>query len=153
MTNTSLKDTDDIKDLIQVLNSGVKFYRDAKQDVKDSTLITVFNDVIVSHEKCAQKLQPLVIAEDGKAETGSSWSVGLRELYTKATANMRSDKDLGYISQLEEVEDKLLAKCNEAIESNHFTLHQDILRQVRSELSGCHNRIRQLQKLRESMAS
>ena len=150
---SNIKDVDEIKDLIQVLKSGSEFYRDAKDEVKDSSLITTFENVATDHDECITRLQPFVVAQEGSPEDGSSWAVKAREAYTEVKAALTSNSDLTYVSQLEEVEDKLLEACDEALEAEQPLSRKTALAEVRSRLQKTHDRIRAIQHRKERAAS
>lgn len=153
MSNSEYKDVGDLKDLIQVLNSSVDFFNEAKKNVAEQKIQTIFDDVILSHKKSIAKLQPLVVAQTDEMEDGSHWSVKLRETYTNIISSFTSDKDLTYISQLEEVEDKLLKVCDDAMANNKFSISNSLLSEVRSEIKFSHDRIRDIEAVKERRAS
>ena len=153
MSNKHFPDVEKVKELIKVLNASVKFYRDAQLSVNDRFLIVAFEEVALSHEKCVDRLQNFVLIEDGEYESGTDWAVRVREMYTSLAASVKSDTDLTYVSQLEEVEDKLLEACDDALRSEQPLHAITALNEVRVELRICHDKIRQLQFQKERRAA
>jgi uncharacterized protein (TIGR02284 family) len=102
-------------DIIQVLNSGIEFYSDAKEQVRDQRLVQLFDRMLNARRMVKERLQPFAVLEDGKREEGSAFSVEVRKVYTKVIGAISSDTDHAYISQLEEVEDKTLEEVEKYV--------------------------------------
>lgn len=138
---------ENVNSIIKALNSGIEFYESAIENVDDPTIAGVFKTMIQVRKDALIKLQPFAKISDGEPETGNSWSVKVREAYTKIAATISSDKDHTYIEQLEEVEDKTLEEINSAIEQSTPTLpYVSVLGEVHLEMKQCHDRMLSLQK-------
>lgn len=135
-----------VSDIIQVLNSGIEFYSDAKKKVEDQHLIQLFDRIINARRTVIEQLQPFAVQEEGEREEGSALSVEARKVYTKVIGAMSSDKDHTYISQLEEVEDKTLEEFRAALKQNQPPQFEAVLRQSMTTMQKCHDEMRALKK-------
>ena len=52
-------------DIIQVLNSGIEFYSDAKEQVRDQRLVQLFDRMLNARRMVKERLQPFAVLEDG----------------------------------------------------------------------------------------
>ncbi|CAI3800841.1 PA2169 family four-helix-bundle protein [Rheinheimera sp. MM224] len=136
-------------DIIQVLNSGIEFYTDAKEQVRDQRLAQFFDRMLNARRMVKERLQPFAVQEDGKREEGSAFSVEVRKVYTKVISAISSDTEHTYISQLEEVEDKTLEELRIALKDNQPPQYEAALLQSMATMQECHDEMRAL-KLRVS---
>ncbi|MAD74728.1 MAG: hypothetical protein CML20_08055 [Rheinheimera sp.] len=135
-----------VHDIIQVLNSGIDFYGDAKEKVDDRQLASFFDRMLNARRLVKERLQPFAVAEDGEREDGSAFTVEARKAYTKVIGAMSSDKEHTYISQLEEVEDKTLEELKAALKENQPPQFETALRQSLTTMQECHDEMRALKK-------
>ena len=135
-----------VHDIIQVLNSGIDFYGDAKEKVDDDQLAQFFDRMLNARRLIKERLQPFAIAEDGEREDGSAFTVEARKVYTKVIGAMSSDKEHTYISQLEEVEDKTLEELKAALKETQPPQFETALRQSLTTMQECHDEMRALKK-------
>lgn len=133
-------------DIIQVLNSGIKFYTDAKEQVRDQRLVQFFDRMLNARRMVKERLQPFAVLEDGKREEGSAFSVEVRKVYTKVIGALSSDTDHAYISQLEEVEDKTLEELRLALKDNQPPQYEAALLESMTTMQDCHDEMRALKR-------
>ena len=131
-------------DIVQVLNSGIEFYTDAKEQVRDQRLVQFFDRMITARLLVKERLQPFALQEDGKREEGSAFSVEVRKVYTKVISAISSDTEHTYISQLEEVEDKTLEELRIALKDNQPPQYEAALLQSMATMQECHDEMRAL---------
>lgn len=131
-------------DIIQVLNSGIEFYTDAKEQVRDPRLVQFFERMLNARRMVKERLQPFAVIEDGKREEGSAFSVEVRKVYTKVISAISSDTEHTYISQLEEVEDKTLEELRSALKDNQPPQYEAALLQSMATMQECHDEMRAL---------
>jgi uncharacterized protein (TIGR02284 family) len=131
-------------DIIQVLNSGIEFYTDAKEQVRDQRLVQFFDRMLTARCMVKERLQPFAVQEDGKREEGSAFSVEVRKVYTKVISAISSDTEHTYISQLEEVEDKTLEELRIALKDNQPPQYEAALLQSMATMQECHDEMRAL---------
>jgi len=139
-----------VTDVIQVMKAGVDFYKEAIEKVENDSLKSTFRNMIVSKEDAIEKLQPLAVSEQGERETGSSWLVDARKMYTKFAGAITSDTDHTYVSQLEEVEDKVLEALDDAMEEEQPTVAMTTLRTVRASAQSLHDEMKALKMSTDS---
>lgn len=135
-----------IRDLIKVLNDGVKFYTDAKIELKGSGYDAIFQEMIDVRQNALVRLQPLLYAREGEVEGGQTLEGSLRKAYTDLLAKIKSNKSKTYIVQLEELEDRTLEhvkKAQEEVVSVDFTI---ALNYILISMQECHNRMRALKR-------
>ena len=131
-------------DIIQVLNSGIEFYSEAKQQVEDQKLAQFFDRMLNARRMVKQRLQPFAVLEEGKREQGSAFSVEVRKVYTKIMSAISADTDHTYISQLEEVEDKTLEELRIALKDKQPPQYEAALLQSMATMQDCHDEMRAL---------
>ncbi|NOU50603.1 PA2169 family four-helix-bundle protein [Pseudoalteromonas sp. JBTF-M23] len=145
MTDSSF-DLSAVKELIKVLNGGVEFYTEAKKKVDNLMLERIFEQNMLDKAKAQSELQKFIVADEGKIESDSAFSVELRESYTKVIALISIDKEHTYISQLEEVEDKVLEKIDKALNSPLPADCKQTLKQIRITMQANHDEMKGLQE-------
>ena len=133
-------------DIIQVLNSGIEFYSDAKEQVADQRLVQFFDRMLNARRMVKERLQPFAVMEEGKREEGSAFSVEIRKVYTKVISALSADTDHTYISQLEEVEDKTLEELRSALKDNQPPQYEAALLQSVATIQQCHDEMRALKR-------
>lgn len=146
MAQLNTPDMKHVSDIIQVLNSGIEFYSDAKDKVEDKHLVQFFDRMVTARRMVKEQLQPFAVQDDGKREEGSAFSVEARKVYTKVIGAMSSDKDHTYISQLEEVEDKTLEEFRIALKEKQPPQYEAALLQSMATMQECHDEMRALKK-------
>ncbi|GAA0817432.1 PA2169 family four-helix-bundle protein [Colwellia sp. D2M02] len=133
-----------IKELVRVLNGGIEFYRSAMDKVSNPHLMHVFENNINEKARTIAELQTFVLIDEGKIEQDSAFSVELREAYTKVLAVISADAEHTYVSQLEEIEDKVLEKIEAALMKKLPAECQSTLLQIQVRMQHCHNHMKQL---------
>lgn len=133
-------------DIIQVLNSGIEFYSDAKEQVSDQRLVQFFDRMLNARLMVKERLQPFAVIEDGKREEGSAFSVEVRKVYTKVISAISSDTDHAYINQLEELEDKTLEEIRMALKDKQPPQYEAALLQSMTTMQECHDEMRALKR-------
>lgn len=147
MNNLSTVEVNHVSDIVQVLNSGIEFYQDAKKQVDNTQLASFFDRMINARKTVKQKLQPFAIAEEGEIEKGSAFTVEVRNIYTKIIGSMSSDKEHTYISQLEEVEDKTLEEIRTALHKKQPVDCEAALLSSLAIMQECHDEMKRLKRL------
>jgi uncharacterized protein (TIGR02284 family) len=135
-----------VSDIVQVLNSGIDFYRDAKEKVDDKQLEQFFDRMLSARRMVKERLQPFAMQQEGKIEQGSAFTVEARKVYTKVIGAMSSDTAHTYISQLEEVEDKTLDEIKAALKDKQPAQCEAALLQSLATMQQCHDEMRNLKQ-------
>ncbi|WP_100915751.1 ferritin-like domain-containing protein [Pseudoalteromonas spongiae] len=136
-----------VKELVKVLNGGIEFYKEAKTKVSSQSLEIIFDRMISEKERAAAELQPLVVLDEGEVETDNDFMVSLRETYTKVLSVISTDKEHTYISQLEEVEDRVLEKIEAALEEPLPAPYFSTLKLIQNSMQACHDEMKALQEV------
>src|SRR6478736_8675756 len=95
-----------IRDLIKVLNDGIEFYTDAKNELRGSGYEPALQDMIDVRQGALARLQPFVYSSEGEIETGHTFAGTLRKTYADVLTSIKSStasKSQAYIVQLEEL--------------------------------------------------
>lgn len=146
MTNLHSQEMKHVTDIVQVLNSGIDFYSDAKEKVDDRKLAQFFDRMLNARRMVKERLQPFAVQEEGRREEGSALTVEARKVYTKVIGALSSDKEHTYISQLEEVEDKTLEEIRIALKEKQPPQYEAALLQSLATMQECHDEMRALKK-------
>ena len=112
-----------VSSIIKVLNGGIEFYSDAIKKVESQSIKTVFQQMINDKQTAITTLQPFAVAEQGDYEDDNAMAVDIRSMYTKVISSLTSNSDHTFVSQLEEVEDKILAELREALKEDLSLIH------------------------------
>src|SRR5690606_35931899 len=139
MANLHTQEVKHVTDIVQVLNSGIDFYTDAKEKVDDKRLAQFFDRMINARRMVKERLQPFAVQEEGKREEGSAFTVEARKVYTKVMGEMSSNKEDTYIAQLEEVEDKMLDEIRIALKEKQRAQYESALLQAFATMQECHD--------------
>ncbi|MFY8350497.1 PA2169 family four-helix-bundle protein [Pseudoalteromonas sp. SSM20] len=136
-----------VKELVKVLNGGIEFYKAAKSKVSSQSLEIIFERMISEKERAAAELQTFVVIDDGEIETDTDTIVSLRETYTKVLSLISTDKEHTYISQLEEVEDRVLEKIDSALKEPLPAPYFSTLKLIQNSMQACHDEMKALQEV------
>ncbi|ABG42590.1 conserved hypothetical protein [Paraglaciecola sp. T6c] len=135
-----------VSSIIKVLNGGIEFYSDATEKVESQSIKTVFQQMINDKQAAITTLQPFAVAENGDYEDDSAVAVDIRNMYTKVISSLTSNSDHTFVSQLEEVEDKILAELREALKEDQPAACTMALNKVLTDMKRNHDQMRALQK-------
>ncbi|MFT2089596.1 MULTISPECIES: ferritin-like domain-containing protein [Paraglaciecola] len=144
---TQIKQVEKVSDVIQVVKAGIDFYESAITEVESPEVKTIFSNMVTKKKQVISKLQPLAIAEQGEVEKGSSWAVNARKVYTDFLGTFSKNEDHTYVSQLEEVEDKILETLDEAISEKQPTQAMTTLLSAKVEAQAMHDQMKALQHI------
>ena len=149
MTTDIKNNVKEFENIVKAMNSGIEFYDKAKSKVDDKRISQIFEATSQSHKASAARLQPHILAVEEGVETGSSFAVEVRKLYT-ATLAAVSNTELTYVKQLEEIEDKLLEEIDEVMNLKLPPEAHKALMQVRIDTQRTHDRLKALQNEQEA---
>ena len=135
-----------VSSIIKVLNGGIEFYSDAIKKVDSQSVKAVFEKMISDKQAAIITLQPFAVAEQGEYEDDNAMSVDIRNMYTSVISSLTSNSDHTYVSQLEEVEDKILAVLRDALKEDQPAACTMALNGVLTDMKRNHDQMRALQK-------
>lgn len=98
---------DTLNELISVTRDSAKFYGEAAGETKNPQLQSLFRSMADSKAGIVGALSREVRSEGAEPEAKGSFSGSLHRLYGEVRGKLSSD-DYGYVSQLEESEDRML---------------------------------------------
>lgn len=139
-------ETQQLMNLVRVLNDGIDFYRDAESKVHSTGLKRTFERMATTRQKLVNRLQPYIIAQQGERESGHTYGGRLRELYTSFLATIRSDVDQTYIDHLEELEDQTLHTLGDTLRAARNRELMAALKEFQQHLKRCREEMRQLKQ-------
>ncbi len=145
----SSNETSAMRDLIKVLNDGVEFYTDAKNELKGSGYESALQDMIDVRQGALARLQPFVYAREGEIETGHTIVGTMRKTYADVLASIKSgkaSKSKTYIVQLEELEDRTLEFIKKALDETTAVDATSALNFIYATLQQCHSRMHSLKR-------
>ena len=143
-------DTATLNDMIEVLNDGKKFYKEAAGEVKQFELKSLFGRMARTKEAIAGDLKTAVVVTGTKPAEGGSFAGTLRKAYAEARAKLSSDKDYAYVAQLEEFEDRILKVFKDAAEKSDDQGVRAIAKRYMPEVVRDHNEMRTLKHARDA---
>ncbi len=134
-----------IINIIKVLNSGIDFYQDGLKDLNDTNIKVLFTRMIEEKKEAVATLLPFARGTEGDAEIPHDTGVDIRNLYTHVVAGLSAKEEHKFINQLEEVEEEVLKRLDEALEIDQTCECAAELRRIRSRLQQCHDEMKLLQ--------
>ena len=147
--NNEIQSVKNVSGIIKVLQGGIEFYEKAKDKVDSHGAKSVFGRMISSKQDAIDKLQPFAIAQTGEMETDTDLTVDARKVLTLVAAELTSDSDHTYVSQLEEVEDKTLKVIRDALGEKQPSAVNMALMEVLASAQDTHSQMKSLQNTTE----
>ncbi|TLY51896.1 MAG: PA2169 family four-helix-bundle protein [Gammaproteobacteria bacterium] len=111
-------DTATLKDLVEVLNDGKKFYEEASHKVKRPELAQLFSRMATTKSAIADDLAGKIKSSGENAPKGGSFSGTLHKAYSDVRAKLSSSPDGEYVAQLEDFEDRIVHAFRDAAGSS-----------------------------------
>lgn len=144
------KSTDLLNELIEIARDGKKFYLDAAAKVTDGEVQLIFRTQANVREQLINTLSQHVVIR-GDIASREETLVGMtRKLYAEILATLSSDRDRVYISQLEEVEDRLLEHYRKALEVAESEDVRRVLVQHMPIVQAAHDRMKALKRKKQA---
>jgi len=142
MTDTTSK----LKDLIELLNDGEKFYTEAATKVKVPAYANLFQRMARIKAAIAADLSTQVGSHGEAAPTGGTMFGSLRQLYADIRASMTKDPEAVYVAQLEETEDRILQGFRDELTNNADAEIRRIAERHYPEVKRAHDEMRDLKQ-------
>ena len=132
--------------LIEICRDGINFYRDAAEKVEDSELKALFSRMAKAKAELAQALATEVRIEGGKPADKGTLVGEFQKLYGELRAKF-GDKRYGFVAELEQVEDRLLAAFQRAAFDDDSPLPVRTAASLHlPEVRACHEEMARLKK-------
>jgi uncharacterized protein (TIGR02284 family) len=101
-----------LNDLINVLEDGRNFYKEAAEHTDRADLKALFSRMARIKQVIANDLKTKVTFNGDKPSSGS-FAGSVRKAYAEIRTRLASDTDAEYVTQLEEFEDRILKEFRE----------------------------------------
>ncbi|EPW6436086.1 ferritin-like domain-containing protein [Vibrio parahaemolyticus] len=113
---------ENIASIIELIHSGNDIYKKAIDNIDNTSLNHVLQDLVHVREHAALELKPYAIANSQTADdTPVSYTIKAREVYSDVMKEVSSDKESMYLEQLEGVESKVLKESSPRSQSKQIT--------------------------------
>ena len=106
-----------LNDLIEIARDGKSFYEEAATKVKDTELSALFVRIAGVKARIVSSLSSAVVATGGKPAEHGTMVGSMQQFYGKVRAAF-GDTHYGYVAELEESEDRLLAAFQDVLNEN-----------------------------------
>ncbi|UXI68303.1 PA2169 family four-helix-bundle protein [Tahibacter amnicola] len=136
--------TGKLKDLIELLHDGEKFYTEAATKVKVPAFANLFARMARMKQAIANDLSTQVGSHGEKAPTGGTMFGALRQLYTDIRASMSRDAEAVYVAQLEQTEDRILEAFRDELTKSDNVEVRNIAERHYPEIKRAHDEMRDL---------
>ncbi len=113
--STEKKIQHSLNDLIEIARDGSEFYTEAAGKVHDPALSSLFQQMAGHKREIVTGLTADVAAAGGKPAEHGTMVGSMREVYARARAAL-GHTDYAYVSELEELEDRLLHAFKKTID-------------------------------------
>ena len=140
--STQSKIEHSLNDLIEIARDGKDFYEEAAGKVKDAELSALFTRIAAVKARIVTSLSSAVAASGGKPAEHGTMVGSMQQFYGKVRAAF-GDTQYGYVAELEESEDRLLAAFRDTLNDPELpvTTRQEVS-QLLPEVQECHSVMR-----------
>lgn len=137
---------ENIASIIELIHSGNDIYKKAIDNIDNTSLNHVLQDLVHVREHAALELKPYAIANPQTADdTPVSYTIKAREVYSEVYSDVMkevsSDKESMYLEQLEGVESKVLKEIENVITAQPEQADNAVLLKVRSDIKSCKEKL------------
>lgn len=144
-------DTSTLRNLVEVLLDGKKFYEEALAKVEVLEFKPLFSRMAQSKATIASELNAR-IAETGESrETSGSVGGALLHGYDKLRTSLSTSPDKKYVSQLEEFEDRIVAAFRDASQNSDDPETRNLAAKYLPDVLRDHKEMSQLKHRLEAM--
>ncbi|MEP6510346.1 MAG: PA2169 family four-helix-bundle protein [Dokdonella sp.] len=139
-------DTSTLNELIEVLTDGKKFYQEAAHEVTRADLKQFFSRMADTKAAIIVDLQGKVSAEGERPAQRGTLAGTLRKGYAELRAKMADDKEMEYIVQLEQFEDRILNRFRHAVKESDDPSVRMVADKYLPQVIRNHNEMRDLKR-------
>lgn len=133
---------DNITSIIELIHSGNDIYQKAIENIDNTPLNHVLQDLLQLREQAAMELTPYAVAEpESRDDTPVSYTIKAREVFSDVMKEVSSDKESMYLEQLEGVESKVLKEIESVITAQPEHAENTVLLKVRSDIKSCKEKL------------
>jgi uncharacterized protein (TIGR02284 family) len=135
-----------LKDLVELLNDGEKFYVEAAGKVKIPAYANLFQRMASQKRAIANDLAARLAAMGESAPEGGTMLGSLRKFYTDVRASMSKDSETVYVAQLEQTEDRILEAFRDDLTQSDDLELRRIAERHYPDLKRTHDEMRDLKR-------
>lgn len=141
-----MNDTATLNDLIEVLNDGKTFYKEASEKVDREDLKKLFSRMALHKAAIAADLQGKVARQGESVADGGSFFGAILKAYSELRTSLASDTGHAYVASLEDFEDRILHGFRDAVEKSDDPQVREIAQRHMAQVTQDHNEMRDLKK-------
>lgn len=130
-----------LSDIIRNLNEGRAFYRDAASKATREDLKRLFDRIAKTKTSIINDLQNKIIFSGNEPVDEGKVGGGLRQAWSTIRARFASDKEASYVTQLKDVEDRILSSFRQAIAASEDPSVRDIAQKYLPRITLDHDEI------------
>lgn len=138
--------TSNLKDLIELLNDGEKFYSEAATKVKVPAYANLFQRMAQQKQAIASDLSARLASHGETAPQGGTMLGSLRKFYADVRASMTKDSESVYVAQLEQTEDRILEAFRDDLTQSDDMELRRIAERHYPDLKRTHDEMRDLKR-------
>jgi uncharacterized protein (TIGR02284 family) len=138
--------TSNLKDLVELLNDGEKFYSEAATKVKIPAYANLFQRMAQQKQAIASDLSARLASHGETAPEGGTMLGSLRKFYADVRASMSSDAESIYVAQLEQTEDRILEAFRDELTQSEDMELRRIAERHYPDLKRTHDEMRDLKR-------
>jgi len=138
--------TSNLKDLIELLNDGEKFYSEAATKVKIPAYANLFQRMAQQKQAIASDLSARLASHGETAPEGGTLLGSMRKFYADVRASMSSDAESIYVAQLEQTEDRILEAFRDELTQSEDMELRRIAERHYPDLKRTHDEMRDLKR-------
>lgn len=135
-----------VKELVQIARDGASFYSEAMRKVEDPHIKAIFSSMAQHKQQIIDSLSANLRMNDQEPPSGGTAAGMIRKSYADLLAAISSKDAKVYVSQLEETEDRLLRRFEEAIEDADDPAVVSLLQSHMPQVRACHDEMRTLKE-------
>lgn len=138
--------TSNLKDLVELLNDGEKFYSEAATKVKIPAYANLFQRMAQQKQAIASDLSARLASRGETAPEGGTLLGSLRKFYADVRASMSNDAESIYVAQLEQTEDRILEAFRDELTQSEDMELRRIAERHYPDIKRTHDEMRDLKR-------
>ncbi|GEM_PF-317786 len=135
-----------LADLIKVLQSGIRFYKEGIKAVKCDDTREMFTRILTEKEQACAELRRHC---SGVKDTGSNFIVDARNVYTRLISRVTSHSDQMFTEQLASMERRVLHYFDDVLKEQLPQHIAQLLRKIRTRLLQCYDELQLIRTARK----
>lgn len=134
-----------LNSLIETCKDGQEGFRSASEDVKNTALKSLFNELSIERGRFCTELQRLVATLGEEAESSGSVSGSMHRGWIDLKSSLSSGDEHAILAECERGEDAAVAEFREALDNEEIPQTvRDVIRRHYLAIQESHDRVRDL---------